>query len=349
MLNDDMVVCETRDEVPRALREGAIVHSPRATCAIERLLGRGSHGFVFSALNMTVGEKTRRVALKAVLEEERELVAGEELRFSLGAHPNICCYLEHFTAGPHRLFRMELLHCTLFEMIRTRAERPFDELAALRQVCNGLSALHAAGLVHRDLKSENVMLDAESRQLKLIDFGLAKRLEAEGRCSTPTMYTIPYRAPEVALKLAYGTPADVWAAGILGLELASGGELLFDLRCDDEALLLLGQAEFFEVRKLCPELLSNLARTPGAWPTADALEKRVHRKWTGRAPPAAQRGAVTLPPSREPHAAAPPVAPRERRGGGAPHRPGRGCAAGGRRCRAPPRRRRTRAQGSSDA
>ena len=96
----------------------------------------------------------------------------------------------------------------------------------MRQVLRGLAYSHAQRIIHRDVKPENVLLcgssNAEVLSAKLCDFGQARSSDASGRL-TEYVSTRWYRAPELLLRAPrYGTPIDVWAAGVLMAELFTG-------------------------------------------------------------------------------------------------------------------------------
>merc|ERR1719183_2659285 len=86
-----------------------------------------------------------------------------------------------------------------------------------------LESLQDRNIVYRDLKPENVMLDQQG-YLKLIDFGIAKKLEVEaGRNKTFTMIGTPhYMAPEVMRGHGYGTEVDIWSFGVMVFEFVCG-------------------------------------------------------------------------------------------------------------------------------
>jgi protein kinase X len=108
-----------------------------------------------------------------------------------------------------------------FRHLRTRGRLP--EAAArfyAAEVAAALAALHARGIVYRDLKPENLLLDAGGH-IKVADFGFAKALPRGGRtytlCGTPD-----YLAPEVILNKGHGAAADWWAFGVLVYEMLAG-------------------------------------------------------------------------------------------------------------------------------
>merc|ERR1719313_2610357 len=84
-----------------------------------------------------------------------------------------------------------------------------------------LETLHERSIVFRDLKPENVMLDVQG-YLKLIDFGIAKKLETGGGRAFTMIGTPHYMAPEVIRGKGYGSEVDIWGLGVILYELVCG-------------------------------------------------------------------------------------------------------------------------------
>jgi serine/threonine protein kinase len=83
-----------------------------------------------------------------------------------------------------------------------------------KQIIEGISYLHSLGIVHRDVKLENVLLDSQGT-IKLIDFGVSRKLSHSEEILTDRCGTSIYMAPEIAHKERYlGKPVDIWSAGI---------------------------------------------------------------------------------------------------------------------------------------
>jgi hypothetical protein len=187
---------------------------------IEEIIGKGGSGVVLRAFDRT-GQVV--VALK-VLKPELATDAKWEKRFSRELrlarpiqHPNVCRIFDIGEAAGHRFLTMELARGGSLrdELKRGRsAPRPFlERLADAQAAIAGLAAIHAAGIVHRDFKPDNLLRMADGR-LVLSDFGLATDAANEPGV-TVLIGTPHYMAPEVLAGEPATTRADVWALGVV--------------------------------------------------------------------------------------------------------------------------------------
>jgi serine/threonine protein kinase len=93
-----------------------------------------------------------------------------------------------------------------------------DVLTYLQQVMSGLSYLHAKGLIHLDVKPENVILESKSNSIRLIDFGCAQLIQPRFADNLPTRgyyENTEFLAPELISNGPVGTYTDMWAYGVL--------------------------------------------------------------------------------------------------------------------------------------
>ncbi|MEM9455351.1 MAG: protein kinase [Myxococcota bacterium] len=209
--------------VPRPTRLGDYV--------LERQLGAGGMGEVFVARQ---GDHEPRVALKTLqrvsstnlLRFKNEFRALADVR-----HPNLVELYALGTADGHSFFTMELLeHAEPFvDWVRREAapgEPPdlgrLEE--ALGQLALGLAEIHHHGYVHRDLKPSNVLVTAAGRVV-ILDFGLISVADGKERALTvdgQILGTPLYMAPEQAVGLPAGPPADLYAVGVMLYECLTG-------------------------------------------------------------------------------------------------------------------------------
>ncbi len=200
---------------------------------MRELLGRGGMGEVFRAFDLKLRVD---VALKSVRpdragsERAHELLRDEVRAAREVISPNVCRIFDLIVEDRQEFVSMEYIEGeTLAERVRTRgplAMKDAREIAA--QFLAGLEAIHAAGLVHRDFKPENVMITRAGRVI-VMDFGLA-RAWTTGRSETVSG-TPAYMAPEQMRAEGIDARADVFAAAIVLAEMLSvGGAHALDQR-----------------------------------------------------------------------------------------------------------------------
>ena len=196
-------------------------------------LGEGGMGVVYRAedlklrrpvaLKVMPAEVARNVELRArFLREARALAAA--------THPNIAAVYEVDESGELAFLAMELVEG---ETLRHKlADGPLELTRALsiaREIARGLERAHAAGVIHRDLKPDNVMVTPDGA-VKLLDFGLAKQevlaadeLTNSGKTLDGQLLGTPgYMAPEQALGRAVDARADIFAMGVMLFEVLTG-------------------------------------------------------------------------------------------------------------------------------
>ncbi len=198
---------------------------------LERRLGEGGMGTVYAATDSALD---RSVALKLVSERlAGDATAAERFRREGRAaagfsHPNLVTVYDFGRASGRAFLVMELLEGeTLRHALRRRGRfEPADALAVLRGICAGLGEIHGRGLVHRDVKPENVFL-VRRRPLgacQLLDFGIAKPAHGteDGLTQEGLVGTLDYMAPERLLLGELDRSWDLWAATVIAYELLVG-------------------------------------------------------------------------------------------------------------------------------
>jgi eukaryotic-like serine/threonine-protein kinase len=251
---------------------------------LERDLGRGGMARVVLAHDTSLD---RRVAVKLLDDgsradpELRERFLREGRFAAQLSHPNVVAVFDTGEEDGSPYIVMELVEGrSLAEEIGRRGALPAEELAAIgRQLCAGLDQAHARGLVHRDVKPQNLLL-AHDGTLKVADFGIARSSsQAVTLTQAGTLLgTAAYMAPEV-VRGAPATPeSDVYSAGAVLYEVATGRPprvvaSLADL-ASDELITPPG-----ELAELAPDLeeavMRCLARDPAARPTVAELAREL--------------------------------------------------------------------------
>lgn len=141
-------------------------------------------------------------------------------------HPNVVGVFDQGTEGSYVYLAMEYVSgCTLRDILRERgALQPRATLDILEPVLAALGAAHLAGLVHRDMKPENVLIGDDGR-VKVADFGLVRAVDTNTTVSSGSLLgTVSYLAPEQIEHGATGTSSDVYACGVLLYEMLTGAK-----------------------------------------------------------------------------------------------------------------------------
>lgn len=190
---------------------------------MEETLGTGSLGVVYRVRDRDGGTQVALKLLHGVGPERQHRLKHEFRRVADIAHPNLVTVYELEAEAEQLFFTMEIVDGEPF--VSGLADADEEQLRqATRQLLGGLATLHAEGLVHRDIKPNNVLVEPDGRVV-VLDFGLAATLE-ERRAERGTIVgTAAYMAPEQASGQPATGASDLYAVGVMLYELLVGRPL----------------------------------------------------------------------------------------------------------------------------
>ncbi|QGU01703.1 Serine/threonine-protein kinase PK-1 [Corynebacterium kalinowskii] len=193
---------------------------------LDAQIAKGGMSTVFRGEDLRLG---RAVAVKVMddryLDDAifRSRFVREAKSMALLSHPNIVDVYDFNSTGAHVYLVMELISGgTLRELLAERGPMPpHAATQVMRGLLTGLSVAHQQGLVHRDIKPDNVLISQDHR-VKLTDFGLVRAVAQSDRTSDQIVGTVSYLSPEQVGGETIGPESDVYSAGILLFELLTG-------------------------------------------------------------------------------------------------------------------------------
>jgi tetratricopeptide (TPR) repeat protein/predicted Ser/Thr protein kinase len=194
---------------------------------IVRLLGQGGMGAVYQAHDR---ELERQVALKIIRADmaanpeilkrfKQELILSRQV-----THKNVIRIFDLGQADGIKFITMEYIEGEDLQSVLRREKKldPKEAANIISQVCRALEAAHAEGVIHRDLKPQNVMLDKSGRAY-VMDFGIARSVMTSGMTQTGALIGTPdYMSPEQAKGIPLDARSDLFTVGIIFYELLSG-------------------------------------------------------------------------------------------------------------------------------
>lgn len=209
------------DKFRDALKSVVSLGDPRKLYTNLSKIGEGSTGIVCAAFD----QNKRKVAIKRMdlrKQQRKELLFNEVLIMRDYHHPNIVNMFSGYLVGHELWVVMEFLEGGALTDIVTQSKLSEQQIATIcKSVLHALVYLHENGIVHRDIKSDSILLSKEG-VVKLSDFGFCAQVSREVARRKSLVGTPYWMAPEVIARLPYNQPVDIWSLGIMVIEMVDG-------------------------------------------------------------------------------------------------------------------------------
>ncbi|XP_006894308.1 PREDICTED: serine/threonine-protein kinase PAK 7 [Elephantulus edwardii] len=185
-------------------------------------IGEGSTGIVCIATEKHTGKQVAVKKMDLRKQQRRELLFNEVVIMRDYHHDNVVDMYNSYLVSDELWVVMEFLEGGALTDIVTHTRMNEEQIATVcLSVLRALSYLHNQGVIHRDIKSDSILLTSDGR-IKLSDFGFCAQVSKEVPKRKSLVGTPYWMAPEVISRLPYGTEVDIWSLGIMVIEMIDG-------------------------------------------------------------------------------------------------------------------------------
>ncbi|KAI8914312.1 kinase-like domain-containing protein [Gorgonomyces haynaldii] len=185
-------------------------------------IGQGASGSVYLAKHNNTGNIVAIKDMNLPRQPRKDMIVNEIRIMKESQHPSIVNYVDSFLVKDSLWVVMEYMEGGMLTDIIEREKFTEPQIATIcLETLRGLNHLHQRNIIHRDIKSDNVLLDLKGR-VKISDFGYSAKLTND-RSRRATLVGTPFwMAPEVVSQKEYDTKVDIWSLGIMAIEMIEG-------------------------------------------------------------------------------------------------------------------------------